>query len=86
MIIGPDLVARDGQLVTRRGESKDPAFKSTKAASDADADRLIRNTYKVLMTRGMRGTILFSTDAETRAFLAGLVHQQRGPETVYEPS
>ena len=38
--------------------------------SDEQTDRLIRNTYKVLMTRGMRGTVLYSTDVETREFLA----------------
>ncbi len=36
------------------------------------------------MTRGMRGTILFAVDAETRAFLADHVHVQRGLETVYD--
>ena len=41
--------------------------------SDAQADQLIRNTYKVLLTRGMMGTVLFSTDAETQRFLASLV-------------
>jgi hypothetical protein len=85
VIIGPDLVARNGRLVTRRSESKDPAFKSRKALSDAEADRLIRNTYKVLMTRGMRGTMLYSTDRETRDYLAELVRVRRGLETVYEP-
>ncbi|MFG1777762.1 DNA/RNA helicase domain-containing protein [Micromonospora sp. NPDC049048] len=84
VIIGPDLVARDGQLVTRRSESKDPAFRSRKALSDNEADRLIRNTYKVLMTRGMRGTLLYSTDPETREWLASLVRAERGLETVYE--
>jgi uncharacterized protein len=83
VIIGPDLVARDGQLVTRRAESKDPAFKNQRALSDVEADRLIRNTYKVLMTRGMRGTILYSADAETRTYLANLINVRRGLETVY---
>ncbi|SCG69963.1 DUF2075 domain-containing protein [Micromonospora inositola] len=85
VIIGPDLVARDGRLVTQRTESKDPAFRSRKQLSDFEADRLIRNTYKVLMTRGMRGTILYSTDPETRAYLAALVHVKRLVETTYEP-
>ncbi|GAB3808891.1 DNA/RNA helicase domain-containing protein [Micromonospora zhanjiangensis] len=84
VIIGPDLVARDGRLVTRRSESKDPNFRSRKAVSDEEADGLIRNTYKVLLTRGMRGTILYSTDPETRDFLARLVRPTRPPETVYE--
>ncbi|MEU4692307.1 DUF2075 domain-containing protein [Actinoplanes sp. NPDC023714] len=83
VIIGPDLVARDGRLVTRRDEFKDPAFRSRKTVSDDEVDRLIRNTYKVLLTRGMRGTIVYSADEETRDFLRGLVRVSRGLETVY---
>ncbi|WFE40273.1 DUF2075 domain-containing protein [Micromonospora sp. WMMD998] len=84
VIMGPDLVARGGKLVSQRAESKDPAFRSRKALSDAEADRLIRNTYKVLMTRGMRGTVLYSTDPETRDWLNSLIRVERGLETVYE--
>ncbi|MEW2475981.1 DUF2075 domain-containing protein [Micromonospora gifhornensis] len=84
VIIGPDLLARDGRLITRRDESKDPAFRSRKSVSDEEADRLIRNTYKVLLTRGMRGTIIYSTDPETREFLAGLVKPVRDVEVTYE--
>jgi DUF2075 family protein len=84
VIIGPDLVARNGRLLTRRSESKDPAFRSKGALSDEEADQLIRNTYKVLMTRGMRGTMLYSTDPETRDNLASLVRVRRWLETVYE--
>jgi DUF2075 family protein len=83
VILGPDLVARDGRLVTRRSGSKDPAFKSKRTVSDFEADRLIRNTYKVLLTRGMRGTVLLSTDPETQEYLAKLIHVRRGLETVY---
>ncbi|MEV4630430.1 DUF2075 domain-containing protein [Micromonospora sp. NPDC049523] len=85
VIIGPDLVARNGRLVTQRGESKDPSFKSRKSVTDEEADRLIRNTYKVLLTRGMRGTMLYSTDPETRDYLAKLVQPRRTLETLYEP-
>jgi hypothetical protein len=84
VIIGPDLVARDGRLVTNRDEFKDPNFRSRKTVSDSEADRLIRNTYKVLMTRGMRGTILYAADRETRTLLADLVHVHRSLETVYQ--
>jgi DUF2075 family protein len=85
VVIGPDLVARDGELATRRNESKDPAFRSKQAVSDREADRLIRNTYKVLMTRGMRGTMVYATDAETREYLAKLVTIRHGLKTVYRP-
>jgi hypothetical protein len=72
VIVGPDLLYRDGQVVTVRSASKDPALVRG-GVSDAQADQLIRNTYKVLLTRGMVGTVLFSTDAETQRFLASLV-------------
>ncbi|MEU5973423.1 DUF2075 domain-containing protein [Streptomyces sp. NPDC047315] len=71
VIIGPDLVWRGDRWVTDRTASKDPAFK--RSTPDADVDRLIRNTYKVLLTRGMIGTVVYSTDAETREKLRELV-------------
>ncbi|MFG2519103.1 DNA/RNA helicase domain-containing protein [Streptomyces sp. NPDC048527] len=70
VIIGPDLVWRGDRWVTDRTASKDPAFK--KSTPDSDVDRLIRNTYKVLLTRGMVGTVIYSTDIETREKLREL--------------
>ncbi|GAA4188058.1 hypothetical protein GCM10022252_22640 [Streptosporangium oxazolinicum] len=74
MIIGPDLVYRDGRLVTVRAASKDPAL--TRGTTNEQADRLIRNTYKVLLTRGMIGTFIYSTDRETQEFLSRLATQK----------
>ncbi|GAA3111550.1 DUF2075 domain-containing protein [Streptosporangium carneum] len=71
VIIGSDLVYRDGRLVTVRKASKDPAL--TRGTTDEQADRLIRNTYKVLLTRGMVGTFVYSVDAETQAFIQRLM-------------
>lgn len=70
VIIGPDLLYRDGRLVTDRSASKDPALQ--RQTTDEEADRLIRNTYKVLLTRGLRGTLFYSTDPETQRFLTSL--------------
>ncbi|MEU1396975.1 DNA/RNA helicase domain-containing protein [Micromonospora zamorensis] len=84
VIIGPDLVARDGRLVTRREESKDSSIRSRRSVGDAEVDRLIRNTYKVLLTRGMRGTVLYATDPETQDFLRDLVRVRRAPEIEFE--
>lgn len=36
-------------------------------------EKLVRNVYKVLLTRGMIGTIIYSPDAETREMLRSLV-------------
>jgi hypothetical protein len=69
VIFGPDLVVRDGKWVSRREYNKDPDFKSRKTVSDADFDRLVRHVYKVLLTRGMIGTVLYSTDGATLAYL-----------------
>ncbi|WP_424535101.1 DNA/RNA helicase domain-containing protein [Sphaerisporangium viridialbum] len=71
VIVGPDLVVRDGRFVTVRGASKDPAL--TRGTTDEQADRLIRNTYKVLLTRGMVGTFIHSVDPETQAILEQLL-------------
>ncbi|MFF2630663.1 DNA/RNA helicase domain-containing protein [Kitasatospora griseola] len=75
VILGPDLVWRTDRWTTDRTASKDPVFR--KSTSDTDIDRLIRNTYKVLLTRGMIGTVVYSTDPETRAKLRELVTGQR---------
>ncbi len=72
VILGPDLVYRGGKLVTRREESHDPALKPS-TVTDEEAAGLIRNTYKVLLTRGMAGTLIYSVDAETQAFLSRLL-------------
>jgi hypothetical protein len=71
VIIGPDLVWRHDRWVTDRTASKDPVF--NRSTPDADVDRLIRNTYKVLLTRGMVGTVVYSTDRETQEKLRDLV-------------
>lgn len=73
VIIGPDLVWRDDAWVMVRSANKDPDFRNAKKVGDAQADRLIRNVYKVLLTRGMRGVAIFSVDATTNARLRELV-------------
>jgi Uncharacterized conserved protein len=77
VIIGPDLIARDGKLVAvpEARSDKDRSIRGWKKMmkSDPDStlkrvDRIIRNTYKTLMTRGMKGCYVYSTDAETSDF------------------
>jgi len=69
VIFGPDLVRRDNRWMVQRSSSKDPALRSVSAVSDQELDQLLRNVYKVLLTRGMVGTLLYSTDDETQAYL-----------------
>jgi hypothetical protein len=71
VIFGPDLVWRAGAWVARPEASADTVV--ARRATAEEFDRLIRHVYKVLLTRGMVGTILYSTDRETQEFLASLV-------------
>ncbi len=73
VIIGPDLVWRTDRWISRRGYNKDPDLRSTGTVSDDQFDRLVRHVYKVLLTRGMVGTLLYSTDIETREFLRTMI-------------
>jgi len=73
VILGPDLVWRDDGWVAVRAANKDPDFRNRTTVSDADFDRLVRNVYKVLLTRGMRGVAIYSTDHQTQDHLRRLV-------------
>lgn len=70
VILGPDLVWRGDRLISDVRESRDPAFRGKGAEN---FDEFVRNVYKVLLTRGMVGTVVYSTDPETRAMLRTLV-------------
>ena len=45
----------------------------TVTASEELACALLRQTYRVLLTRGIRGTFVYSTDPETRGLLQTLL-------------
>jgi hypothetical protein len=70
VIIGPDYVIRDGSWQVNRSASKDPDLLRTKAMPDEILAVRVPNIYKILLTRGMCGVRVFSTDPETQAWLA----------------
>jgi hypothetical protein len=69
VIFGPDLVWRSGAWTSNISGSKDPAMRGV---SIDQFETLVKNTYKVLLTRGLVGTILYSVDPETQAHLKRL--------------
>lgn len=73
VIFGPDLVWRTDHWETVRSANKDPDFRNTKKVSDQEFHRLVLNVYKVLLTRGMMGTLLYSVDPETQQLLNSLM-------------
>jgi hypothetical protein len=70
VIFGPDLVWRNGQWLGVIAGSKDPAMRGV---SQEAFDQLVRNTYKVLLTRGLSGTLVYSVDPETQEYLKKLI-------------
>lgn len=72
VIWGPDLLRRDGQWVANKEGSHDRAVRS----SD-QMERLVRNAYRVLLTRGIRSTTVLCLDAETREHVRQLATGMR---------
>jgi DUF2075 family protein len=44
-------------------------LKNDPASARETADRIIKNTYRTLMTRGMKGCLIWSVDPETNEYL-----------------
>ncbi len=74
VIVGRDLIAVDGVLRTdpaaRAKTDKSLAgykkeFKDDPVLADLKADELIRNTYRTLMSRGIKGCYVYFVDPET---------------------
>ena len=78
VIIGDDLRYRDGHVVadyTKRA-STDQSVKGLKKLfqeqpelAQERADEIIKNTYRTLMTRGMKGCYVYCTDAEMANYM-----------------
>lgn len=75
VIIGPDLLRRNGQWTAQPQASHDAALKY---ASAPEYLRYALNTYRVLATRGTLGSRFYSTDPETQAYLQSLLPRHGG--------
>lgn len=72
VFIGKDLYYKDGHVHTNRNAiSKDDKTSGIrlKTTSDEEADKLIRRTYKVLLTRGIKGCYIYCEDEALRNYL-----------------
>ena len=72
VFIGKDLYYEDGHIKTNRNAiSKDDKTSGIrlKSTSDEEADKLIRRTYKVLLTRGLKGCFIYCEDDALREHL-----------------
>ncbi|MGW0639269.1 DNA/RNA helicase domain-containing protein [Nocardia salmonicida] len=76
VILGPDIaLGVDGRLDVDSTKNCDKPLKGTKnkPVFDEDAERLIRNAYYVLLTRGLRGVMIYAVDPALRDLLHELV-------------
>jgi uncharacterized protein len=87
VIIGPDLVmgqrylrtvpeARDRHDKSIKGFKRD--LKIDRESALEKADRIIKNTYRTLMTRGMKGCYVYATDPGLREYLRQRVGAREG--------
>ena len=84
VIVGADLVAEEGRIQTRPASRSrmDRSIRGWKRLMKADPeqtsdrlDRIIRNTYRTLMTRGMKGCYVYFVDDAAREHFARALRQ-----------
>ena len=77
VIIGTDLIVRNGEVITNpsnraktdksiHGYKKD--LKENPESAKKKVDEIIKNTYRTLMTRGLKGCYIYSVDEETNEY------------------
>lgn len=76
VIVGLDLFYRDGHVrtdYTKRAKT-DASLKGIKSSRNfALADRIIRNTYRTLLSRGQKGCYIYCEDSELSNYLAKML-------------
>lgn len=83
VIIGDDLAYRDGKVVTDRTKRArtDQSLRGLKQKypdpeeQEKVADRIIRNTYRTLMTRGMKGCYVYCTDRSLQEHMRSRINK-----------
>jgi DUF2075 family protein len=77
VIIGPDMISRDSGIITdaTKRARTDASIKGYKTLlkenpklAQEEMDAIIKNTYRTLMTRGMKGCYVYFTDKETESY------------------
>jgi SOS-response transcriptional repressor LexA len=93
VIVGPDLVVRDGSVLTRPAERSrmDKSIQGWKKLLKDDPERgaarldvIIKNTYRTLMTRGQKGCYVYFVDEETRRYFSDRIQDAPKVEVIKE--
>jgi uncharacterized protein len=87
VIVGPDLIVVDGIVTTRplKRSKHDKSLSGYKSLLKVDptqanrkADLIIKNTYKTLMTRGMKGCYVYFVDKAAEHFFRSRLTRSPG--------
>lgn len=75
VIIGPDLIYNPDthKIETVKSATRDPMLKSAPNEATMTYDDYVRNIYRVLMTRGMKGCFLYICDENLRNYMKQLL-------------
>ncbi len=85
VIVGPDLLVRDGRVITdgRARSRMDKSvhgfkgmYKRDPVQAQAAVEPIIKNTYRTLMTRGMKSCSVYFTDPETKSYFVSAIESQ----------
>lgn len=72
VIIGKDMRFENNHVITdyKQRDSHDKTIQGVRTEADKDlADRIIRNTYKTLLSRGQKGCFIFCQDPALRDYI-----------------
>ena len=76
-----DMQYHDGKVITdyrQRFLKRDKSIAGVHTEADEKlADRIIRNTYKTLLSRGQKGCFVYCEDAELRNYIRHRLEQVR---------
>jgi len=94
VIVGDDLVVRNGKVITNptkraktdasiKGYIKES--KENPEAANEKVDAIIKNTYRTLMTRGMKGCYVYFVDKETQEYFKSKINGEVRPQKSFTP-
>ena len=95
VILGPDIVIRNGEVVIQPGQRAKTdqslkgykkALKENPGAARVKAEDIVKNTYRTLMSRGQKGCYIYSTDPETNAYFSELAKSVAYEQKKEEPT
>ena len=80
VIIGPDLIYNNEtqKIETVKSATRDPMLKTAPNEATMTYDDYVRNIYRVLMSRGMKGCFLYICDENLRNYMKQLLAEMNG--------